>query len=110
MALDSLQAKGLNAEVKVYVFGTCASQWGALYQSEELRGMDLYIGPFHRAALESLVRVAGDAPISSPFPRAAEQQSAVGQSHDKKGARAPVPIRLSNWPGMPCSTAKVPKC
>jgi|JI6StandDraft_1071083.scaffolds.fasta_scaffold00864_19 LysM repeat protein len=69
MALDSLQAKGLNAEVKVYDSGTRASQWGALYQSEELRGMDLYIGPFHRAALESLVRVAGDAPIVCPVPQ-----------------------------------------
>lgn len=69
LALDSLQAAGMNVEVRVYDSGTRPSQWEALYQSDELRGMDLYIGPFHRAALESLVRVAGDAPIVCPVPQ-----------------------------------------
>lgn len=69
IALDSLQAHGLNAEVRVYDSGTRPSQWDVLFRTDEVRGMDLYVGPFHRGALESLVRVAGGAPIVCPVPQ-----------------------------------------
>ncbi len=69
MALDSLQARGLNADVSIFDTGMKAAQWAPLFKSDALRGMDLYIGPFHRAAIESLVKVAGNAPIICPVPQ-----------------------------------------
>lgn len=69
IALDTLKAEGMNLEVHVYDSGTRPSQWDALYRNDDLRGMDLYLGPFHRAAVESLVRVAGGAPIVCPVPQ-----------------------------------------
>lgn len=69
MALDSLQAKGLNADVQVFDTGMRPAQWDPVLKSDALRGMDLYIGPFHRGAIESLTRVSGDAPIICPVPQ-----------------------------------------
>ncbi len=69
MAIDTLQAKGLNADVHVFDTGMKADQWTPLFKSDAVRGMDLYIGPFHRAAIESLVKVAGNAPIICPVPQ-----------------------------------------
>lgn len=69
MALDTLQAKGLNADVQVFDTGMKPAQWDPLFRSDAIRGMDLYIGPFHRSAIESLVKVAGNAPIICPVPQ-----------------------------------------
>ncbi len=69
MALDSLQAQGLNADVLVFDTGMKPAQWDPVLKSDAMRGMDMYIGPFHRAAIESLVRVSGDAPIICPVPQ-----------------------------------------
>lgn len=69
LALDSLQARGLHAEVEVFDSGTRPAQWDPLFRSDALRGMDLYLGPFHRAALESLVRISGQAPVVCPVPQ-----------------------------------------
>lgn len=69
MALDSLQARGLNADVQVFDTGMKPAQWDPVLKSDAMRGMDLYIGPFHRAAIESLARVAGGAPIICPVPQ-----------------------------------------
>lgn len=69
MALDTLQAQGLNADVHVFDTGMKPAQWDPLFKSDALRGMDLYIGPFHRAAIESLARVSGGAPIICPVPQ-----------------------------------------
>ncbi len=69
LALDTLQAMGLNADVRVFDTGMKPEQWTPLLKSDELRGMDLYIGPFHRAAVEGLARVAGGAPIVCPVPQ-----------------------------------------
>lgn len=69
MALDTLKARGLNAEVHVFDTGVKPEQWAKLFKSDELRGMDLYIGPFHRAAIEGLVKVSGGAPVVCPVPQ-----------------------------------------
>lgn len=69
IALDTLRSKGLNADVHVFDTGMKPAQWDPLLKSDEVRGMDLYIGPFHRAAIESLTRVAGGAPIICPVPQ-----------------------------------------
>jgi LysM repeat protein len=69
MALDTLREQGLHAEVHVFDTGDSPSSWEPLMRSDSVRGMDLYIGPFHRAAVESLTRVAGGAPIVCPVPQ-----------------------------------------
>ncbi len=69
MALDTLKARGLDAEVHVFDTGVKPEQWTLLFKSDELRGMDLYIGPFHRAAIEGLVKVSGGAPVVCPVPQ-----------------------------------------
>ncbi|MBK6893906.1 MAG: LysM peptidoglycan-binding domain-containing protein [Flavobacteriales bacterium] len=69
MALDSLQAQGLNADVLVFDTGMKPAQWDPVLKSDAMRGMDMYIGPFHRAAIESLARVSGGAPIICPVPQ-----------------------------------------
>ena len=69
MALDTLQAQGLNADVQVFDTGMKPAQWDPVFKSDALRGMDLYIGPFHRAAIEGLTRVSGEAPIICPVPQ-----------------------------------------
>ncbi len=66
LALDTLQAVGLNADVQVFDTGMKPEQWNPLMKSDAIRGMDLYIGPFHRAAVDALVRVAGNTPIICP--------------------------------------------
>lgn len=69
LALDTLRKLGLNADLHVFDTGMKPAQWSALFKSDEVRGMDLYIGPFHRAAIEGLVRVAGGSPIVCPVPQ-----------------------------------------
>lgn len=69
LALDTLKANGLNAEVHVFDTGMKPEQWNKLFKSDAIRGMDLYIGPFHRAAIESLVRVSGGTPVVCPVPQ-----------------------------------------
>ncbi|MCC6840968.1 MAG: LysM peptidoglycan-binding domain-containing protein [Flavobacteriales bacterium] len=69
LALDTLQARGLNAEVHVFDTGMKPEQWNKLFKSDAVRGMDLYIGPFHRAAIEGLVKVSGSTPLVCPVPQ-----------------------------------------
>lgn len=69
MALDTLKAAGLNADIHVFDSGTKPATWSNLFKTDQVRGMDLYIGPFHRAAVEDLVKVAGGRPIVCPVPQ-----------------------------------------
>lgn len=66
LALDTMRARGLNAEVVVFDTGTGPETWGPLWKRPDLRGKDLYIGPFHRSAIEELTRTARDAHIVCP--------------------------------------------
>lgn len=72
LALDTLRARGLNADVQVFDTGMRPAQWDPLFKSDAVRGMDLYIGPFHRAAVEALTRVSGNAPVICPVPQSSK--------------------------------------
>ncbi|MCB0790879.1 MAG: LysM peptidoglycan-binding domain-containing protein [Flavobacteriales bacterium] len=69
MAMDSLQQEGLNADVYLYDTGEDERTWGAKLRQGELRQMDLFIGPFHRAAVEQLATLVKDVPIVVPAPQ-----------------------------------------
>ncbi|MFT3885436.1 MAG: LysM peptidoglycan-binding domain-containing protein [Flavobacteriales bacterium] len=69
LALDSLKAQGLRVDVQVFDVGGTPATWIPVTKSDAIRGMDLYIGPFHRNAIEALTRVSGDAHIVCPVPQ-----------------------------------------
>ncbi len=69
MALDSLQKLGLNAEVQVVDVGDNDAQWDAALERSTVAGMDLYMGPFHRQAIEHLARKTGTGTIVCPVPQ-----------------------------------------
>lgn len=69
VAMDSLKKLGLRADVQVFDTGDNAAKWDPVLKNDALRGLDLYIGPFHRGAIEDLVRVANGAHIVCPVPQ-----------------------------------------
>lgn len=69
MALDSLEAAGLKAEVRVKDSGETPATWGPVLRNSELAGTDLFIGPFHRGAIEQLSREQAAAHIVCPVPQ-----------------------------------------
>ena len=69
MALDSLREAGLKADIRVYDTGETASVWGGVIKQQELIGTDLFIGPFHRAAIEQLARSQPNAHVVCPVPQ-----------------------------------------
>jgi len=69
LALDSLRAIGLNADVTVLDLGDDARSWNAAMKRPEIAGMDLFIGPFHRTAIEQLSRLNAHAHIVCPVPQ-----------------------------------------
>ncbi|MCB9169402.1 MAG: LysM peptidoglycan-binding domain-containing protein [Flavobacteriales bacterium] len=69
MVLDSLQGQGLNADVYLYDTGEDARTWAPVLRQPELSDMDLYIGPFHRAAVEQLANRVHGVPIVVPAPQ-----------------------------------------
>ena len=69
IALDSLAALGLNAEVKAFDVGDDALQWSSALKDPALTTLDLCIGPFHRAAIEQLARSHPRLPIVCPVPQ-----------------------------------------
>ena len=69
LALDSLEALGLNAEVVVHDVGEADDRWTPVLKDPGLRDMDLFIGPFHRQAIELLARQPGDGTIICPVPQ-----------------------------------------
>ncbi|MBL7980330.1 MAG: LysM peptidoglycan-binding domain-containing protein [Flavobacteriales bacterium] len=68
IALDSLQRMGVNAEVRVVDMGDDARTWNTSLKKSELTGTDLFIGPFHRSAIEQLARTTS-VPIVCPVPQ-----------------------------------------
>jgi hypothetical protein len=69
LAIDSLEGLGLNAEVHVYDVGTDARTWGPVLKDPAMHDMDLFIGPFHRSAIDQLLKVSGDAHVVCPVPQ-----------------------------------------
>lgn len=66
MAIDSLERTGLNADVRVFDMGTDPQVWSAVLKRPEVRDVDLFLGPFHRTAIEELSRVNKHAHIVCP--------------------------------------------
>lgn len=69
LALDTMKAQGMNVDLHVFDTGEDAAVWSKVMRDDQVRGLDLYIGPFHRAAIESLVKVADGAHIVCPVPQ-----------------------------------------
>jgi LysM repeat protein len=69
MALDSLEKLGLRAEVSVVDLGDEPRTWSPALRRAELAKVDLFIGPFHRTAIEQLARSNSRAHIVCPVPQ-----------------------------------------
>ncbi|MBX2973292.1 MAG: LysM peptidoglycan-binding domain-containing protein [Flavobacteriales bacterium] len=66
MAIDSLRRMGLHADVDVEDTGDDAKVWSTLIKQPGIQDYDLFIGPFHRAAIEQLARANRRAHIVCP--------------------------------------------
>lgn len=69
MALDSLERLGLHAEVSVIDMGDDMKTWSVAMKRPELQDVDLFLGPFHRTAIEQLSKVNTHAHIVCPVPQ-----------------------------------------
>jgi len=69
LALDSLQKIGLNAEIVVKDMGDSQDKWTAVLRDPDIARTDLFMGPFHRTAIEQLARVATLSHIVCPVPQ-----------------------------------------
>lgn len=69
MALDTLETEGLRADVRVKDSGETPVGWARALRNPGPAGTDLYIGPFHRGAIEQLARSRPDAHIVCPVPQ-----------------------------------------
>jgi len=66
MALDSLEKLGLYADVSVLDMGDGMKDWSAVTKRPDIQEVDLFIGPFHRTAIEQLARANSRAHIVCP--------------------------------------------
>lgn len=69
MAIDSLKSLGLHADIDVVDLGDDMGTWNAEIKRPEIRDFDLFIGPFHRTAIEQLARVNDRAHVVCPVPQ-----------------------------------------
>jgi LysM repeat protein len=69
MALDTLETEGLRADVRVKDSGETPAGWARALRNPGPAGTDLYIGPFHRGAIEQLARSRPNAHIVCPVPQ-----------------------------------------
>ena len=69
IALDSLRNLGLNADVLVVDVGDEARTWEAALKRNDLRDVDLFIGPFHRSAIERVITLNPKAHVVCPVPQ-----------------------------------------
>ena len=73
IALDSLVAQGLDVDLTVLDMGDDQRTWSTALKDPAIKDIDLFIGPFHRSAIEQLARLNTRAHIVCPV-----QQSAKG--------------------------------
>ncbi|HMQ74934.1 MAG TPA: LysM peptidoglycan-binding domain-containing protein [Flavobacteriales bacterium] len=69
MAIDSMARTGMQLDVHLHDVGEDATTWGPVLRKGEMRTMDLFIGPFHRGAIDQLAAVVRDAHIVCPVPQ-----------------------------------------
>ena len=66
MAVDSLKSLGLHADVDVVDMGDGLTDWNTVIRQPSIQEYDLFIGPFHRTAIEQLARTNQRAHIVCP--------------------------------------------
>lgn len=69
LALDSLKALGFNGEVLVVDMGEDERTWDKVLKRADLKDVDLFIGPFHRSAIEQVARAFPTVHIVCPVPQ-----------------------------------------
>ncbi len=69
IALDSVQGQGMKVDLSVFDVGEDARSWGPVLKNPMVREAELCIGPFHRAAIEQLTRLAPSAHVVCPAPQ-----------------------------------------
>lgn len=69
MAIDSLMAMGLNADIDFLDLGDEAAAWTRVLKRPGMQDYDLFIGPFHRTAIEQLARINDHTHIVCPVPQ-----------------------------------------
>ena len=69
MAIDSLERLGLKADISVVDLGDDIKSWNTVIKRPATQDHDLFIGPFHRTAIEQLARVNQRAHIVCPVPQ-----------------------------------------
>lgn len=69
LAIDSLQQQGMSIDLSVFDVGEDAGTWGSVLKNPAIRDAELCIGPFHRAAIEQLTRLAPSAHVVCPAPQ-----------------------------------------
>jgi LysM repeat protein len=69
VALDSIRSRGMDVTLHVFDVGLDVSQAYRLTRENQLKGMDLIIGPFYRAPMEHIAAFAlqNDIPVVSPL-------------------------------------------
>lgn len=72
LAIDSLERLGLNADIDVVDLGDDKGTWNAEIKRETMGAYDLFIGPFHRTAVEQLSRISRGAHIVCPVPQSSK--------------------------------------
>ncbi len=72
IALDSLEHMGFDAQVDVVDLGDDMKTWNAAIKQGDLKGYDLFIGPFHRTAIEQLSRYSPTTPVVCPVPQSSK--------------------------------------
>lgn len=69
MALDSLKRSGMSVDLTVLDVGEDAKTWSSVLKDPAVRDAELCLGPFHRAAIEQLTRLAPSAHVVCPAPQ-----------------------------------------
>lgn len=69
LAIEAAERDGLLAEVTVLDMGEDARTWASVLKRSELQRQDLFIGPFHRGAIEQLAKAHPGAHIVCPVPQ-----------------------------------------
>ncbi|MBK8497646.1 MAG: LysM peptidoglycan-binding domain-containing protein [Flavobacteriales bacterium] len=82
MAIDSMKGLGLNADISVLDLGDDQRRWAAVLKDPAVSGIDLFIGPFHRSAVEQVARVNSHAHIVCPVPQS--NKVILGHPHVSK--------------------------
>ena len=66
LAIDSMERAGFKADIHVADVGGEPAVWNKTLKDPALKNLDLYLGPFHRAAIEQVAGLAGTGHVVCP--------------------------------------------